>query len=185
MKLITENGINISIDNLKHQNKIIDVIEELIRESVDSDVDTNTVTSEPTLKYSEVPVVECFEDISLEEFNDILNGYIPIKEVQLRYLCKNHELYNVTKLNTSEITDMSFMFWGAKSFNQDISSWDVSNVVNMRGMFWRAKSFNQDISSWDVSYIAVMGIMFENCPIEEKNKPKQIKRSNNGKSYKV
>ena len=33
----------------------------------------------------------------------------------------------------------------AKSFNQDISNWDVSNVTNMYGMLMGAEMFNQFI----------------------------------------
>jgi surface protein len=40
------------------------------------------------------------------------------------------------------------MFSKAKSFNQPLNSWNVSNVTNMKGMFYGAISFNQDISYW-------------------------------------
>ena len=67
---------------------------------------------------------------------------------------------------------MNNMFYGCKSFNQDISNWDVSKVINMKGMFCDCKAFNQDISNWDVSKVKDMSYMFDSCPIEEKYKPK-------------
>jgi surface protein len=62
--------------------------------------------------------------------------------------------------NLSSVNDMSYMFQGARIFNQDISDWDVSNVIIMAVMFNGANSFNQDISSWDVSNVNVMFGMF-------------------------
>ena len=46
----------------------------------------------------------------------------------------------------SNVVDMSEMFLGATSFNQDISNWDVGRVENMDYMFSGATSFNQDIA---------------------------------------
>ena len=69
---------------------------------------------------------------------------------------------NVSYLVTSYITDMSDIFQGKASFNQDISSWDVSNVTDMEYMFQNATSFNQNISSWDVSNVTDMHGMFNN-----------------------
>jgi surface protein len=48
---------------------------------------------------------------------------------------------------------MSHMFHEAKSFNQDISKWNVSKVTDMAFMFSNTKLFNQDISKWDVSNV--------------------------------
>ena len=49
---------------------------------------------------------------------------------------------NISSWNTSAITNMSYMFYGASAFNQDISSWNFSNVVNLTGMFLSAIAFN-------------------------------------------
>ena len=61
-------------------------------------------------------------------------------------------------IDTSKITDMSYMFCGSM-FNGNISSWDVSSVMNMRRMFYYSK-FNNDISNWDVSSVKNMSDMF-------------------------
>ncbi|MBD3228067.1 MAG: BspA family leucine-rich repeat surface protein, partial [Candidatus Lokiarchaeota archaeon] len=58
--------------------------------------------------------------------------------------------------NVSSVTDMSFMFYGATSFNQPIGSWDVSNVINMGWMLYDAKSFDHDIGNWNTSKVMYM-----------------------------
>ena len=70
-------------------------------------------------------------------------------------------VYRATDIpDLSGVTDMSWMFSGAASFNGDISSWDVSNVRHVTGMFSGASSFNGDISEWNVSGVADMSQMF-------------------------
>ncbi len=71
--------------------------------------------------------------------------------------------------NLSSVTDMSFMFSGASSFNGDLSAWDVSNVVDMEATFQAATSFDKNIGSWDISQVAVMSNMFENAGLSENN----------------
>ncbi len=61
---------------------------------------------------------------------------------------------------TTLITDLSSVFSGENSFNQDISSWDTSNVTDTSFMFQDANAFNQDISNWDVSSVIDMNNMF-------------------------
>ena len=71
--------------------------------------------------------------------------------------------------DTSNITDMRGMFFGAMSFNQPISNWDTSNVTNMNFMFYFAKSFNQPIGNWDTSKVTDMSGMFDGA--ESFNQP--------------
>jgi surface protein len=42
----------------------------------------------------------------------------------------------------------------------DINSWDVSGVTDMSYLFYKAASFNGDVSSWDVSSVADMSYPF-------------------------
>ena len=74
--------------------------------------------------------------------------------------CYNVVSYASDSPNLRFVTDMSGMFESARSFNQDISTWDVSSVLNMSGMFLEAEIFNQDISAWDVSSVTDMSNMF-------------------------
>ena len=62
-------------------------------------------------------------------------------------------------------------FLDCKSFNQDISSWDVSKVEDMSWMFFKCENFNQDISNWNTSKVKNKDRMFDYCPIKEKYKP--------------
>ena len=79
---------------------------------------------------------------------------------------------DISQWNVSNVTDMNRMFFDCKEFNQDISTWDVSKVTNMTYMFYGCKAFNQDISDWDVSNVKQSYEIFDDCPIEEKFKPK-------------
>ena len=94
------------------------------------------------------------------------------------------EIYGCELLNTSDVTNMSFMFrWTAKadpnvsnwdtskvadmegmfllaSANPDVSKWNTSNVTNMKGMFDRAGNADPDVSNWDTSKVTDMEDMF-------------------------
>ena len=63
----------------------------------------------------------------------------------------------------TSVSDMSNMFNGAISFNQNINDWNVRNVSNMDSMFYNASSFNQNIGEWNVRNITSMHSMFCNA----------------------
>lgn len=52
--------------------------------------------------------------------------------------------------DTSQVTDMFQMFYGAYAFNQAIITWDTGAVTTMDSMFAFATSFNQDLQTWVV-----------------------------------
>ena len=59
--------------------------------------------------------------------------YTVVDEAMLREMVENEP--DVTKLATTKVTDMKFMFYENSTFNQPIGNWDVSNVTNMAYMF--------------------------------------------------
>jgi len=89
-----------------------------------------------------------FGEIGLTNLSSAFNG------------CTNLTTVPTSLPTTSTVTLTSYMFYGATSFNQNISGWDVSNVIDMGAMFYNATSFNQNISTWDVSAVTNMNIMF-------------------------
>ena len=118
--------------------------------------------------------------VSVEQWGDIAWS-----DMSGMFRGASNMVYNATDVpKLSGVTDMSFMFHGASSFNGDISSWgvsfvtdmssmfngassfnsaifyDVSNVTDMSSMFNGASAFNQDISFWDVSNVTNMTSMF-------------------------
>jgi len=77
--------------------------------------------------------------------------------------CENLTISASDSPNLTYVTNMSGMFNGASSFNQDISSWDVSNVTEMIAVFSNAHSFNQDLAGWDVSGVTTMERIFSDA----------------------
>ena len=52
---------------------------------------------------------------------------------------------DISKWNMSSVKDMSLMFFGATSFDGDQSKWDVSSVKDMSKMLYYATSFTQKL----------------------------------------
>ena len=62
--------------------------------------------------------------------------------------------------DTSNVDDMSFMFFWAIEFNHTLNNWNVSKVKNMSGMFQAAIKFNQPLYRWNTSNVKTMSFMF-------------------------
>ncbi|MEG1172275.1 MucBP domain-containing protein [Carnobacterium sp.] len=69
---------------------------------------------------------------------------------------------NPSNFDTSNVIDMTYLFWNCSSLTSlDVSSWDTSNVEKMTGSFLGASALtNLDLSSWDVSKVKAMNSMF-------------------------
>jgi surface protein len=68
---------------------------------------------------------------------------------------------DLSAMNTSKVTDMSYMFNECKVPYLDLSGFDVSNVSNMQHMFHSCPS-NVNIDGWDTSKLTNADYMFSN-----------------------
>ena len=75
------------------------------------------------------------------------------------------EISNIENLDTSQATDMSYMFQNCRSLtNIDLSSFDTSNVTDMVSMFAGCDNLLAlDLSSFDTSNVTDMSFMFNFC----------------------
>ena len=67
---------------------------------------------------------------------------------------------DLSKWNTSGVTTVRSMFMGAHHFNGNLSTWNTTNVLCMDTMFAAAKSFNGDLSRWNTGNVISMHATF-------------------------
>ena len=99
-------------------------------------------------------------------------GGIIANESMIRYFAGFGEMTSIdlSALDTSEVTDMSYMFSGGSAdFPMDIkeinvSNFDTSNVTNMQRMFaYCSRLRTLDVSNFDTSKVTNMSAMFSGC----------------------
>ena len=68
-------------------------------------------------------------------------------------------------LNTSEVKDMSRMFWGCSALTSlDLKHFNTQNVTNMECMFRRCKALTSlDLKSFNTQNVTDMSSMFDGC----------------------
>lgn len=72
---------------------------------------------------------------------------------------------NLEYLNTSQVTNMQYMFSNCESLEAlDLSTFNTENVTNMSNMFYYCKSLKSlNLSSFNTSKVNYMGSMFHDC----------------------
>ena len=92
-------------------------------------------------------------------------GIAPVSTANWFYSFANVESIDLSKLDTSNVSDMYCMFDGCKALTTlDLSSFDTSNVTNMGSMFDGCSALTAlDVSSFDTGAVWNMRSMFYGC----------------------
>lgn len=91
----------------------------------------------------------------------------PIRPISTSYWFYGFTTANIdlSKLYTSSVTDMSYMFYNCSyAPNLGVSQFDTSNVTNMNRMFYNCSSVSKlDLANFDTSNVTNMNYMFGGC----------------------
>ena len=79
--------------------------------------------------------------------------------------CESLTSLDLSKFNTANVTDMNFMFWDCDALTTlDLSSFNTANVTNMYGMFTFCESLTSlDLSKFNTANVTDMQYMFYGC----------------------
>ena len=84
------------------------------------------------------------------------------------YFFNAKEFVGLSNLDTSQVTNMTSMFYNCGVKELDLSNWDTSQVNNMSEMFARCGVKELDLSNWDTANVIYMSGMFDECKKLEK-----------------
>ena len=81
--------------------------------------------------------------------------------------CSSFTSLNVSNFDTSSAKYMQYMFFGCKKLSTiDVSKWDTSNVTDMQYMFRSCESLTAlDVSNFNTASVTDMKFMFSNCRV--------------------
>ena len=104
---------------------------------------------------------ELLREIITDQRED-LSKLITTLVTDMSYLFENKTTLtpNISSWDTQNVTTMKAMFKGATLYNGDISYWNVAKVTDFSELFASTGGFNQDISGWNTSSATQMDEMF-------------------------
>ena len=126
-------------------------------------------------------LIACYKNENIKYNNEIVVFYKNLKEnngkeidIKIRLINKinmsniiKYCVLNLSKWNTNNISDMSYMFYNCSSLSSlpDLSKWNTNNVTNMSNMFYNCSSLLSlpDLSKWNTNNIKYVKNMFYNC----------------------
>lgn len=98
-------------------------------------------------------------------YADTNETYLPEDSSSLFELCTSLESVDLSKFDTSKVTDMGSMFYSDSELTEvNLDNVDTSNVTDMSEMFFGCSKLETvDVSSFDTSKVTNMSGMFEGC----------------------
>lgn len=81
--------------------------------------------------------------------------------------CSTMNSSTLNNWTVDNVTNMSFLFSDATTFNRNLSSWTVTNVTLMTHMFEGATAFDQSLGAWDVGNVTDMTEMLDDTNLGE------------------
>lgn len=128
-------------------------------------VDTDSITISGDVKISSCK--QLFSGFYLLTDLDI-DGLNTTGVTDMSYMfaeCSKLENVSFSKLDTSSVQDMSYMFSECRISPFDLTKLNTASVINMEGMFYYAKTggISLDLTSFDIKQVSNMHRMFEGC----------------------
>ena len=148
----TINLTNLDTSNVTHMNHLFNFCENLINLDL-SNFDTSKVKSMAAM----FSVNRNLESINFGNKFDTSNV---TNMGSMFNTCSSLTSLDLSNFNTSQVTNMSFMFVGFPNIELNLSGFDTSNVTNMMSMFESSKLSTLDLSSFDTSNVTIMTWMF-------------------------
>ena len=115
-----------------------------------------------------------YNDSISKSTNNYWNTSNVINMSYMFYNCKSLIELNISQFNTSKVIDMSYMFYNCSSLNHlIISNFNTSNAINMSNMFDGCKNLNcSEIPNFNLNKNPRIKYMFSNIKEEYKEKLK-------------
>ena len=148
---------------MKQLNQFIN--EYIINKKLDKPIDSEDHYEYfPKTKNELIKNIKELFDNKIYDFNCInTSEIIDMSELFYKGIFSNIK-FNVSKWDVSNVKSMRNMFKGCENFNCDLSKWKVSsNMTDISGMFRDCIKFDSDLSNWDVSNVKYMEETFSHC----------------------
>lgn len=111
------------------------------------------------------PVYIWFIDNSLYYYSEAIILYLSDDASYMFYRFSNVDYIDLSEINTSNVTNMSFMFRDCeKATSIDVSNFDTASVTNMNGMFYNCNSLQYlNVGNFQTENVTNMASMFAYC----------------------